>query len=278
MIRREILLVGGESCWLLVSQIEHARVSFLLARHCMSHFGQSPEPPCDSPAVQQVRNELLQAILHHDDGWAPWEAQPGIDPQLRRPLSFRELPLDAALANWDRSISRAAQIGPLASWTVAGHFAALLEDSAKQYDEALAARWLARTAGQRAQWVSQWQAQDPSLRTLQLAAEALLWLQTFDLLSLWLCSVCPAGGETVQRWPEGYRIAPNNSLGMQVRPDETVANAQRTTVVVDPWRFDVPEIELEAASLLAPIRKYRDSDDLLKNCTPHQLRWKLAPS
>lgn len=270
------MLADGAPRWLLVSQVEHARLSAVLAERCLSHFGRTLVG--GEEAFAAVGGELLQAIRHHDDGWAAWEARPRLDPQSHRPLSFRELPLDEALANWDGSIASAAEVGPLAAWTVAGHFAALLEHSEKVHDEALAAEWLAQTAERRAQWMSQWQSLMPSLHTLQLAEEALLWLQTYDLVSLWLCSVCPAGGETVRHWHQAYRIAPNSPLDMELHLDDTVENAQRVTVVVDPWRYDVPEMELEAASLVAPLREYRDSNDLLGSCTPHQLRWKLAPS
>ena len=278
MIRRDILLADAVPCWLLVSQIEHGRLSFLLAQHCLSHFGRAVFPGADPIAVRRVRNELLQAIARHDDGWTDWEARPGLDPKLHRPLSFRELPLGEAIANWAGSIRSAANVGPLAAWMVAGHFAALLEVSEKEHDEAQATNWLAQTADQRAVWLADWQALNPRLHTAQLAEAALAWLQAFDFLSLWLCSVCPAGGEIVPRWPDGYHIGRSQLLDTRIRPDNASDHSVRTTVIVDPWRFDAPELTIEAAAHVVPARGYRDTAELLAAYQPHQLRWRLAPS
>lgn len=278
MIRRDILLPDGVMRWLLVSQIEHARLSCQLAQHCLSHFGQAFAEDTDPSALQSVRDELLQAIRCHDDGWADWEAQPRFDPQLRRPLSFRELPLCEALANWEGSIRSAADVGPLAAWTVAGHFAALLEDSEKEHDEAQETRWLVQIAEQRTGWLADWQMLNPDVHTTQLAEEALQWLQAFDLLSLWLCCVCPAGGELVPHWPDGYRIGPGTSLDMRLHPVHAAAESpERIAVTVDLWRFDLPMLDIEATAHVVPAREYRDAADLLAAYTPHQLCWKLVP-
>jgi hypothetical protein len=277
MIRRDIWLADGVPRWLLVSQLEHAELSFLLAQRCLPRFGNGVSTPAYTLAVDNVRAELLAAIRRHDDGWGEWETQPKLDPRLRRPLSFRELPLEEALDNWNGSIASAAEAGPLAAWTVAGHFAALLEDSEKEHDKAQADNWLDQTAHRRTAWFMDWQRLNPEWHTPQLAAEALHWLQAFDLLSLWLCSVCPAGGETVPNWPAGYCIAPGSSLAMQVRPDESADHSLSTKVVVEPWRFEEKELTVEVKAQVVPVRQYRDSGDLLAACVPLQLRWRLMP-
>jgi hypothetical protein len=278
MIRRDILLADGVRRWLLVSQIEHAQLSYQLAQHCLSqHFGQTFAQDADLLALGAVRDELLQAIRRHDDGWADWEARPGLDPKLHHPLSFRELSFGEAVVNWTGSIRSAAEIGPLAAWTVAGHFAALLEDSEREHDESQAINWLAKTSEHRTGWLADWQALNPAVHTAQLAEEALHWLQAFDLLSLWLCSVCPAGGEIVPHWPDGCHIGPGKPLDMRLRPERAADALEMTTVTVHPWRFDLPELEIEATAQVVPARAYRDSSELLAAYTPHQLRWKLAP-
>ncbi len=310
MIRREILLADAVPRWLLVSQVEHARLSYRLAQHCISHFGGGLAPSADPIAAAEVRNELLQAIRRHDDGWAGWEARPGLDPQFHRPLSFRELPLGEALANWNGSIRSAADVGPLAAWMVAGHFAALLEDSEKEHDEAQATHWLAKIAALRNSWFADWQALHPAVHTAKLAEEALQWLQAFDVLSLWLCSVCPAGGEIVPHWPDGYHIGPGKLLDMRLRPVQAADSSEKTrtgfriagvwlnfrslrrklcltpfpgnsetgsTVTVDPWLFDLPELTIDATAHVVPAREYRDAADLLAAYTGRQLHWKLVP-
>jgi len=54
MIRRNLTLVDGTPLWLLISQVEHARVSGEL-----TEFWQQPFP-----------SEVVDAITQHDDGWA----------------------------------------------------------------------------------------------------------------------------------------------------------------------------------------------------------------
>ncbi len=274
MIRRDIDLGDGAALWLLVSQVEHARLSAVLAERCLDHFGQASLAGTAITEVESVRRELLQAIARHDDGWADWETRPGLDPALRRPLSFRELPLNETLANWKGSIQSAAEIGPLAAWAVAGHFAVLLESSESDLDPAESAEWLASTASQRAAWLAAWQSLNPALHSQPLAEEALLWLRAFDVMSLWICSVCPCGGEEVLQWPEGYHIGPAQLLDTRIAADRSECG----TVTVDPWRFDVPELEIEAAGHVVPVCECQNTDELLATYEPFQLRWRLRPA
>ena len=66
--------------------------------------------------------EVVEAITHHDDGWAEWEAAPQLNPAIGGPFSFLEMPLAEALEIWDSSIAAAGKFGPLAGCIVAGHF------------------------------------------------------------------------------------------------------------------------------------------------------------
>ncbi len=281
MIRRDIDLGDGRACWLLVSQVEHARLSAVLAERCLNRFGQSSFSGTDSGMVatqiESVRRELLQAITRHDDGWTQWETHPGLDPEWRRPLSFRELPLGESLVNWEGSIQSAAEVGPLAAWVVSGHFAALLETSEKDHDRDASAKWLAKTADQRVAWLAEWQTLNPALHSQRLAEEALVWLQTFDLTSLWICSVCPAGGEKVSQWPQVYHMGPGKMLDTRIAVDPKAEIAECGVVTVDPWRFDVPELAIELAAHVVPVRQYQNTGELLAAYEPHQLRWRLTP-
>jgi hypothetical protein len=271
MIRRDIDLGDGEARWLLVSQVEHARLGAVLAERCLDRFGPA------TAEIDSVRSELLQAIARHDDGWADWETRPGLDPELRRPLSFRELSLDETLANWDGSIRSAAEVGPLAAWAVAGHFAGLLQSSQSDLDEIASAAWLAKTADQRAIWLAKWQKLNPAQHSQPLADEALLWMRAFDAMSLWICSVCPFGGEEVLQWPEGYHIGPGESLDTRLAADATTDISEYGVVTADPWRFNATELEIAAPGHVVPVCEYRDTDELLAAYEPIELRWRLRP-
>jgi hypothetical protein len=195
MIVREVQFADGPPQWLLISQVEHARLSGELAKRCLTKFGDA------NPALGQVREELLQAIIHHDDGWAEWEAAPRFDPKSGKPLSFMELPLAEALDVWNGSIESANRFGDLAPWVVAGHFSALLCTIGSHSQEPAARDWLRHIAEKRSLWFTQWRARHEALHTVALAGEALKWLQLFDILSLWPCSQYPVPGEIIRKPP-----------------------------------------------------------------------------
>jgi hypothetical protein len=111
---------GTTGQWILISQIDHARLSGQLAEYWGAQ-GYSPLSP---------RDELLWAINHHDDGWGEWEQTPDVDPKSGHPRSFTEMELGDALVIWTASIESARQAGNLEAYLVAGHFCALARRSA----------------------------------------------------------------------------------------------------------------------------------------------------
>src|SRR5262249_14641356 len=116
MIRRDgSAAAEAAGRWILISQIEHARLAVRLAEH-WSGRGFAPLMP---------RRELLWAVEHHDDGWRAWETAPGVDPTSGRPRSFVEMEPSDSVAIWTRSIDEAADAGPLEAYLVAGHFSSL---------------------------------------------------------------------------------------------------------------------------------------------------------
>ena len=61
MIRRDIQLSDGAPGWALISQIEHARISALLASHCRGRFGRAN--------ASLIRDETLVAIAALEMSW-----------------------------------------------------------------------------------------------------------------------------------------------------------------------------------------------------------------
>ena len=282
MIRREIRFANAEPRWLLVSQVEHARISGLLAKSCLGKFPQKVGAGASVDGLNRVRKELLETIVHHDDGWAAWEAEPQFD-ERGRPLSFRELPLTESMPIWTASIETAAQLGGLAGWLVSGHFLVLLESSEKVTHAAAVEAWQAEMNARRAQWLERWQQVDPPLHSHALAAEALAWLQLLDVMSLWLCSVCPGGGERITEWPESYRVGPGCagatefSCGEPGGFTERLVDAERCEARIDPWRFDVDELAIDATGWTVPVREYRSAAELHGAMSSHRLSWLLLP-
>lgn len=261
MIRRETRLADGSQAWTLVSQVEHARVSAELASRCVGAIGTSA-----------VRQEVLAAILHHDDGWADWERAPRLDPKLARPLSFTELEAAEAVAIWDKSIDAAAAIGPLAAAMVAGHFMRLLAHSDHLRRYAPCAVWQRQTTERRAQWLAQWQAFDPAVHTDAVAAEALVWLWTFDEISLWFCLSCPAVDEPTRKTPAPYLAGRGTALEMELRATSNPAGV----ATASPWRFDAPSIDLSAVGQIVPATAYASSLDLLAAARTCRLDWRFS--
>ena len=271
MIRRDIRLADDSAGWAMISQIEHARISAQLAEHCVRRFS--------SPELAAVGDEVLAAILHHDDGWADWERAPEIDLKFGRPRSFMELRVSQAIDVWSMSIASAEDQGPLAAWMVAGHFARLLEKSEHAQRDAAAIEWLAHMRPAREETLSAWQARRPKIHTREAADQALQWLWSFDELSLWLCCNCPTAEETVPD-VEQRRIGVGtpmemelSALGAGVEDDPARGVAYAT-----PWRFDMDAINIDAVGRSAPARRYASSESLLAASEPHTLRWQLRPT
>jgi hypothetical protein len=270
MIRRDVQLADGAVRWMLISQVEHARISAQLAERWVGRFS--------AAELAEVRREVLAAILHHDDGWADWERAPRLDPELGRPLSFMELGPTEAIAIWSRSIVSALRHGPLAAWMVAGHFSRLLEKSDTAESDCVAAEWLGETRRRREAWLANWQAGDPVVRSSDIAEEALQWLWAFDEVSLWFCCNCPSDGETPPTAAKPYVAGRGTPIEMElvsrrsVAPNETAPGLAGTS----PYRFDREPIDLEATGRVVPVAKYRSPQEMLAASQPRTIHWRLG--
>lgn len=268
MIRREVRFADGEPRWLLISQVEHARLSGELAGHCLSRFGDT------NGKIDRVRQELFEAISHHDDGWIEWDRRPKLD-EMGCPLSFLEWPVSESIEIWNRSISVAESIGDFAAWVVAGHFSVLLATVGRHSENQEARTWLPTTAERRRQWFESWHARDTQHHTAELAGQGLKWLQVFDLLSLWPCSQYPIREEIVTGYPEPYHLN-DDTLVREVRPSRRQSPGEACRIVFDPWPFHEDELRVKASAHLVPARRYSSSDELLAAFAPCEAEWILT--
>ncbi len=277
MIRRDVRLADGAAGWMLISQTEHARISAELAAHCRGRFGAlstgagSGSTPTDNSSLPPpaVRDEVLAAILHHDDGWTEWERVPQLDPGAGQPLAFTELSPVDALAIWSKSIDAAAAIGPLAAWMVAGHFLRLAVNSETMQSAAAFLAWRDSMAGRRDGWLAAWRQADPAARTPAVADEALQWLWTFDEASLWFCCTCSPTEHAIPCAPEPYRAGRGTPIEMELFPSGSEA------AVAEPWRFNRQELAFTVAGHVVPAMRYRDPKKLLASAVPEKLHWRL---
>jgi hypothetical protein len=268
MIRREIISPEGTKLWLLISQVEHARVSGEIARCWREDF----------------TAEVIEAIAQHDDGWAAWEAQPKLKPETGAPYSFLEMPLPAALVIWDHSIAAAEKLGPLGGFIVAGHFYNLLSKSENASDP-LAVAWLAAKRKQRTSWLDQWVRANPS-HTLEVARQAQQMLLLADLFSLWLCCDAPAGaGQNSILSQSAMKLQTNNFLKQyhfavpefEAKWSEDGQRPERLSwsVAVHPYPFRQAGSAFSAEGLASPVARYAGWAELSATSRRVALDWRL---
>lgn len=271
MIRREIQLSENERVWLLVSQVDHAHVSGTITRQWHSHFS----------------DEVVQAIAHHDDGWAEWEQEPKLNPEIGGPFSFTEMPLEQALVIWDGSIAGARKIGPLAGFIVAGHFYSLLNES-EHAQQPGAIAWLAAKRKQRTAWLDEWVRMEAS-HSLDEAKRAQQQLALTDLFSLWLCCDAPVGGSD-DGLLEGSPIHDRAQLLLREYPMKVVGFGRRHATLENPqealaWVVAVEKFPLRESPLslslmarIVPVKEYDDWAEVEAASRPMELRWRLMPA
>ncbi|HUY92506.1 MAG TPA: DUF3891 family protein [Pirellulales bacterium] len=256
MIRRAIRDETGAECWLLISQVEHARVSGLLAERW-------DPAPFDR---LNCREELLAAIRRHDDGWADWERTAGVDPESGRPLSFTEMPLAESLAIWRASIASAGRHGDLAGHVVSAHFCSLLQRFSSNWRNdpakaAIAGEFLACQQGYQAECLKTWSRRANVSDAPAIAGAALKVLQVFDALSLWLCC-------SEHPLPETFELPGGSAT--------TIRSVAPSEAEISPWPFAMPRLEIEVAGRSVPAIRYRSRADLaVSPATQAKLKWVL---
>lgn len=269
MIRREIRSSDGSNLWLLIPQVEHAHISGELTRHWREQF--TPD--------------VVDAITHHDDGWAAWEADPKLNPELGAPFSFLEMPPAAAMVIWDHSIEAAGKFGPLAAYIVAGHFYNLLSES-EHANDPLAIAWLTAKRKLRTSWLDEWVRADSS-HTLEYAKQAQYMLLLTDLLSLWLCCDCPVEANSASILDQSAMKLRTDTLLNQFHfsvPEFTVRHSTAGdrieglawSVAVQPFPTKTGLLTLSAQAIAASAQHYATWQEFKAASWPVGLRWQLA--
>jgi hypothetical protein len=254
MIRRDEQPRSAPTHWILITQLEHARLAGVLAEHW---GGGDFLPLADSDAV-------LWGATHHDDGWQPWEIHPDVNP-AGQPRAFTEMEPADSLAIWSRSIEIARDVGPLECSIVAGHFYALARRATvflRQPDQLqFVERFVARNDDLIVEQLTAWQALDPARNTASRAELALLQLQMFDALSLWFCCTPTGESETL--------ITPGGKEMSLIMLGENV-------VRLTPWPFRSAGLNLEIHGRRVPVRTYANAAELAAVAAqPVLLRWQL---
>jgi hypothetical protein len=259
MIRRDVTAADGSPAWMLISQIEHARVAAELAESWDAGHRPLIEP----------REEFIAAVRRHDDGWLVWETRPEVCDG--RPRDFMEMPLDESLAIWRRSIAVAQTISPSAAVIVGGHFRFLCARTHEKHEdrhdwsanvEHLAEEFVAEQDELRREYLASVR---PEQRAeADLAVErGLRLLQLFDYMSLWLCCAARTEPQTMTG-PDGeaYVFSPQGG----------------GRIAIDPWPFRPTIVFLLINGRRVAVGDYPSSEAL--EAAPSQeveLRLRLEP-
>jgi hypothetical protein len=100
-----------------IGQPAHAWISGQLARAWGNDRFPAPEP----------REEVCLAAEQHDVGMAAWDAEPRLNPDTGRPMSFMEMPTEVHLDLWTRAPRLALVQGRYAALLVSLHGTLLYE-------------------------------------------------------------------------------------------------------------------------------------------------------
>jgi len=174
----------------LITQPDHAELSGAIA----AALGPSLLPPL-SP-------EVVQGITHHDDGWAPFDAQVGLTGG--RPLSFLDFMPKDFLRAWGGSIERTEKIAPIAGAMVSGHFSRLAKNRLEWGIDGTADRELLVEFLQGEQERQQRLLSGHSREEFEFLTDV---LQFCDVLSLYLCCGALQDVEFPQRFgPKPIRL------------------------------------------------------------------------
>lgn len=165
----------GPHVWLLISQIEHARIAAEIA-----DVWRLPT------LLMDLADDFQFAVRHHDDGWAQWDSAPTVN-EDGRPRDFMDMPMPVATKIWSASINITVQHSRWAGLWVSRHFCHLaelaIEHRESEADLAAARRFLAMQFVAQRRWRARLGVEPDSLIELL----GLHGVQFFDRLSLWLC-------------------------------------------------------------------------------------------
>ncbi|MEK6249418.1 MAG: DUF3891 family protein [Planctomycetales bacterium] len=268
MIRRTTSLADGTDGWILISQVQHAQLAGQILRNWSLHL--------DSD-LASVWNELLEAVFHHDDGWTEWQQK--VDPKSGWPLDFLEMPLHETLAIWTRSINLAENIGGLSAYIVAGHFTQLLQPVLTQSaggQVSTVRNWCAEMSEARKGWLANWQSQNESVHTIELAEKAVRILKAFDAASLWFCCQPVSPPHVLQSHIGPPVVMTQDSETQSTGIQQPGTQKPGTNVVVSPWPFQMKQVSIEAEGHQMKVARFDrtgDFDNAAKQ--PISLHWTL---
>ena len=245
MLRRET-----EQGWVLISQHDHARLSYkLMSAWNFESFYRPSE-----------LDEVLFALQEHDSGWKEWDASPKINQNNRFPADFTEMEPFEQSDIWRRCIESFEGSHPYASALIALHFSLFNERNLKKAPENLQSLKMRaemndlvrRILGVEFDGLELAKLPDPLRSDMRM-------LQIGDMLSLAIC---------LGRSDYSVDDVPCNNRGSNPGNDPRksslilMSSSDRIHYTFRPYPFVPPEIELSVEGRLLDKRTFDDHAEL----------------
>ncbi|EEF61334.1 DUF3891 family protein [Pedosphaera parvula] len=245
-----------------ITQPAHAWVAGQLARHWGNNAFGSFEP----------HEEVSLAAALHDVGFLDWEMAPTLNSKTGLPHTFLELPAQAHLGIWTKSIQQVLKYDRYAALLVSMHFTWLCESQPSQVDEDRSLEKKFRG--------EQEQLQTSIITSLEndyyygpLSGEGMIQrnrelVSLWDWLSLLLCM-----GLQEERVIENVRTAGGVTHLKLCPKDES-----GTRVSVEPWPFQDDSVSLrcEGRQLVQTYSRRGELQEALRAASPVTLKFELV--
>ncbi|MEZ5077698.1 MAG: DUF3891 family protein [Solirubrobacterales bacterium] len=253
-----------------------------------------------APVAPRLRDALVTAAAHHDDGWHELDDLPAINPEAGRPAHFLELPLERTAPPYGRGVDAVYARDPLAGALVGMHWTGLysgrwgLQSSGGPLRHRLARQVVVEQERRSFEARREaWAFEGPRSEFEAAAWHAYEVLQALDVISLALSLTDPSlpsdrGAEPVLltgilaaiEQPPGARIVPTvPSAPLGEHLDLTLAVTAPGEATIDPWPFAAARFELELPARTVPRRaSEEDAVAAYRAAPPEPIRWSLASS
>ncbi len=273
----------------LVTQYDHGALAGALAEHWGNERFAAPAP--------RLREALIAAAAHHDDGWRELDDLPAYNEEAGRPAHFLELPLERTAPPYGRGLDSVYARDALAGALVAMHWTGLysgrwgLQSAGGPLPHPLARDVVAREEPRRAEALREaWGFEGRRSRFEADAWHAYEVLQALDVASLALSLLDPAApsGDSAPRsimetlfaieQPPGARLLPSIPTGpLGEYPTLTLSVAEPGVATFDPWPFGAEafDVELRARSLPAVATSEEEARSAFHAAPVATLAWRL---
>jgi hypothetical protein len=250
----------GKGMLQLVRQPDHAAMSAQMARAWRRPAG------FDAPLWDAV----IDAVEHHDDGWAESEKLPLLDDD-GRPLDFKTMPTQTHTIIWRRSVTAARQRDALTGLFVALYARWLYTSEAASHvdDDRIAQQFVNELTTQIAEDIDRLSQESDARRA---AVEPKNLQTVVRLVSLFdALSLAMLGGLSWFDATEPLAFADQDSA-------LTLQYGEQGQILVDPWPFGDKQVMLTVAAREVRAKRYKYPLEIAEGMTrakPLKLSWTL---